>query len=341
MNTGLILVVCLMVTACNKEDFQVDLPTDAPSTFQYIWRDYLENYGLFEVKQVDWNAVYEQHAAQIDAHTTKAELYRHVTQMLGTLNDRHVTLYPGTDPELPRWSVDLDSAGSYIVDYYNWDVIKENYLTDYQSPNEVIHYGRLNGNIGYIRIANLDAQRRLYEKGLDLAFRDLAESPGLILDIRDNSGGYDPTAQYVAGRFSKTSALYMTSRKKEGPGPDDFAETREWTVVPTGTRQYTDPILVLTSNSTASAAETFLLALLTQDHIRQMGAPTSGNFSDAPMWEAPNGWSYTISVGDYRAANGLSYEGIGLIPEIPVESHREDWKNGKDTVLEKALETLQ
>jgi C-terminal processing protease CtpA/Prc len=160
----------------------------------------------------------------------------------------------------------------------------------------------------------------------------------MILDIRDNSGGFDPNAQYVAGRLAAKEMLYMTTRKKNGPGPNDFAETREWYVSPTGRQQFTKPIIVLTTATTASAAETFLLALRTQDHIRHMGTPTAGSFSDNPSWEAPNGWMYTISVGDFRAADGSSYEGIGISPEILFPSQREDWVAGKDRVLEKALD---
>lgn len=331
----------ILLMACTKSEFQLEGAMDPPAILRHIWNDYQENYGLFEVKQIDWDSVYKQHAEIVDAQSSPAELYREVTRMLASLNDRHVTLYPSSNPELPRWSIDLDSAGTYQVNEYNWAVVRDHYLTDYQAPSEVVQYARLAGNIGYIHLTDFDAPRKVYEKGLDMAFAALAESTALILDIRDNSGGYDPTSQYVAGRFATAAATYMTSRKKSGPGPDDFAETREWQVVPTGKRQFTKPILVLTTWSTASAAETFLLAMRTQAHVRQMGSITAGNFSDSPMWEAPNGWAYTISVGDYRAADGKSYEGIGLAPDIHLESRREDWVNQQDVVLEKAIELLQ
>ncbi|MCB0632713.1 MAG: S41 family peptidase [Saprospiraceae bacterium] len=336
-----LLTLLLSLGACTKEIFQMDAQRSAPAIFRYIWKDYAEHYGLFAVKQIDWDSVYEAHEDQINAATSTQQLYDHVAEILRTLNDRHISLYPASNPELPTWSIDRTEDGTYVLDDYHFDVIKDNYLTDYKAPNPVIQYGKLNDKVGYIHILHFDANRNEYENGLDAALSDLSGSQALVVDIRDNAGGYDPNSQYVAGRFAREQELYMTTRKKNGPGPDDFAETREWYVSPTGNQQFTRPIIVLTSRSTASAAETYLLAMRTQSHVRQMGSTTAGSFSDNPAFEAPNGWMYTISIGDFRAADGRSYEGIGLRPEIFMTSQREDWVAGKDLILEKAIELLQ
>jgi hypothetical protein len=339
--TVVLLALLLGLGSCSKELFQIETGKSNKAIFQYIWKDYAENYGLFAVKKIDWDSVYAVHQEQIDDQTSPTQLYAHVTEMLRTLHDRHVSLYPASNPELPSWSIDLDDDGTYVLDDYHFEVVKNNYLSEFVEANPIIQYGKLNNQIGYLHLLNFDGSRKDYEDGLDAALSALSASQSLIVDIRDNGGGYDPNSQYVAGRFAKEQELYMTSKKKNGPGPSDFAETREWHVRPSGGVQFTKPIIVLTSKSTASAAETFLLAMLTQAHVRQMGTTTAGNFSDNPGWEAPNGWMYTISVGDFRAADGKSYEGIGLRPEIFMASQREDWVAGKDLVLEKAIELLQ
>lgn len=336
-----ILVLLLGLNACTKEIFRVETDLTSPAMFRHIWRDYAENYGLFAVRQIDWDSVYRVHEPQINAQTTTAQLYAQLTDMLRTLNDRHVSLYPASNPELPTWSIDLTNDGTYVLEDFNWEVVKTHYIDQLQEVTPFLQFGTLQGQIGYLHLLHFDGKRKEYETGLDAALNALSELPGLIIDIRDNTGGYDPNAQYTAGRFAATAALYMMTRKKNGPGPNDFAETREWTVAPTGRRQFTKPIIVLAGSSTASAAETFLLALKTQAHIRQMGTTTAGSFSDNPAWEAPNGWMYTISVGDFRAADGRSYEGKGLTPDIMQESRKADWLQGKDLVLEKALELLQ
>lgn len=334
-------VLWISAVGCTQDFFDTETDNTPADILRHIWQDFSDNYALFEVKNVDWDSVLQAHLGELDAQSTTVQLYTHVTEMLRTLNDRHVTLYPASNPELPSWSVDFTPDGTYVQDDFDWDVIKDHYLENYREPSEAVQYGKLNEATGYIHIRHFDGSRRDYERGLDAALDELGGLESMIVDIRDNGGGYDPNAQYAAGRFAAEEALYMTSRKKNGPGPDDFAETREWYVAPGGGRQFRKPIIVLTTGSTASAAETFLLAMRTQTHIRQIGTTSAGNFADNPIWEAPNGWSYTISVGDFRAADGKSYEGIGLTPEIELASRPEDWVGGRDLVLEKALELLQ
>ena len=102
----------------------------------------------------------------------------------------------------------------------------------------------------------------------------------MVIDIRDNPGGNDATAQYVAGRFAAERKLYMNVRKKSGPGPNDFTQAIPWHVEPTGGTRFTKPIVLLTSRWTQSAGETFTLAMQELTNVTQLGDYTSGAFSD-------------------------------------------------------------
>ncbi|MEQ8705080.1 MAG: hypothetical protein RIC19_14235 [Phaeodactylibacter sp.] len=57
--------------------------------------------------------------------------------------------------------------------------------------------------------------------------------------------------------------------------------------------------------------------------------------------ELPNGWGYSMSIGEWRAADGRSYEGIGLPPDEVVQNVRADYLNGRDEALERAIELLR
>jgi carboxyl-terminal processing protease len=76
------------------------------------------------------------------------------------------------------------------------------------------------------------------------------------------------------------------------------------------------------------------------DHIRAVGDTTAGSFSDNPNFEIYNGWMFSVSVGDYRAPGGISYEGIGMPPDVYSKTTKEDLLAGKDIALEKAMELL-
>jgi len=75
-------------------------------------------------------------------------------------------------------------------------------------------------------------------------------------------------------------------------------------------------------------------------NVTQVGDYTSGAFSDNIARELPNGWFCFMSIGDYRASDGKSYEGIGVKPDVLMVNTKEDILSGKDPVLEKAITLL-
>jgi C-terminal processing protease CtpA/Prc len=117
----------------------------------------------------------------------------------------------------------------------------------------------------------------------------------------------------------------------------DFTPPLQWFVEPTGKNQYTKPVVLLTTRKTGSAGETFTLAMREISGVIHMGDTTYGAFSDNPRRELANGWIYSISVGDFRAADGKSYEGTGIAPQRVIKNSREDIEVGKDKILEAAL----
>jgi carboxyl-terminal processing protease len=73
----------------------------------------------------------------------------------------------------------------------------------------------------------------------------------------------------------------------------------------------------------------------------QLGDTTSGAFSDEMVTEMYNGWLYMLAVGDFRAANGLSYEGIGLAPDNVLVDTKAELDKGQDKLLEMAISKLK
>src|SRR5690606_30673414 len=192
--------------------------------------------------------------------------------------------------------------GAFPAPPFDLDVVRERYLESARRPHPAITYGLLSSELGYLALSSFDGSVKGFEDGMDEALEAFSGAAGLVVDVRGNAGGFDPLAQYVAGRFADEERLYMTVRKRNGPGHGDFGEPVEWTVAPTGPSQYTGPIVLLTTYATQSAGETFALAMRELPHVTHLGDTTAGAFSDAIMRETTNGWAYTISVGDYRAA---------------------------------------
>jgi len=309
--------------------------------FDALWKDFDAHYGTFQVRNLNWDSVYQVYRPQLSVESGDAQLYTVLCQMLNTLDDNHVVLEP-TDHRFARHISEADPIRSFTQDQMSLQVIRDKYLVDFTDAAPEIKFGRLPNQLGYLYIDGFNASISHYEFELDRALKVLGDTKGLVLDIRNHSGGWDNLAQYVAGRFAAQRMLYMLVKKRNGPQHDQFTTAQEWWVQPTGRFQYQQPIALLTTDFTFSAAETFTLAMKRLPQVTQIGITTSGAFSDRIVRELPNGWRYTLTIGDYRDHEGKNWESKGLTPDVYLLTNRETvFEQKKDVVLEKAMEILQ
>ena len=330
-----------MMASCEEELIGVEKPNTPTNNFEDFWKTFDTHYGLFEVKGVDWKKVHDEFRPRVSDQMADGELYNVLTAMMVLLNDNHLNLYPtnGALPVFPGGVLRYKNGNLSILkvqEDYSFDVVKKYAESMIElSPN--MRYGVLAGNIGYLNFSGTDS-RHAVGKNMDKILTDLRDTRSLIVDIRGNYGGMDAISQYVASCFAGQRKLYMKTRKRNGPSHDAFTDVTEWYVSPVGDHPYLKPIVVLTSRFTQSAGETFALAMNELDHVTLMGDTTAGSFSDNPNFEMLNGWMFSVSVGDYRASNGQSYEGTGIPPDVLVVTRKDDLLAGKDVALEKAIE---
>lgn len=312
---------------------EIDTPT---ANFNSMWEGYDRWYGQFIVRDINWDSVYAETAPLIHDDMTDAELYTVLCQMIDPLDDIHVFLQPTTGG-LPRFESAPFFQTHHEQDDVSMDVIAEKYAVEWYTIDENWHYGMLENNIAYIHFGEFAMPLSFYQQHMPEVMNLLSSSTGMIIDIRDHAGGDDQVSQYLSGWFAAERKLFMTTQKRSGPAHDDFGPVQEWYTDPQGGSPYTKPVMLLQGPWTASAGETFALALRTQDQVTAVGGTTAGGFSDVISRELPNGWLYFVSVGDYRAADGQSYEGVGLVPQVSAVTTPEDLAAGVDPVLETAL----
>lgn len=337
--TGTLLAVITSLSSC--EELMVAKPTgSSPETnFRLMWDKYDTHYGLFAVKNIDWNSVYTAHLPMAQAARTDKELFSVLSSMLRTLNDKHVNIYT-TSAELTDYNSGTNGHQPAQEDFL-FDVVRDNYLDDYQEITPHFGYGKLSPDLGYIHISAFKDDLSVFKEGMDKAINSLASTKGIVFDIRDHSGGSDHVSKYIAGRFAESKKLFMTSKKRNGPGHNNFDDLQTWYVEKEGKSQYTKPVILLTTPHTISAGETFTLAMRENDKVIQIGNTTAGAFSDTVPFELPNGWIYTVSVGDYRGSDGKSYEGLGIAPDIYSINKKSDLLQGIDKTLERAINLLK
>ncbi|MSA71474.1 hypothetical protein GKD93_10140 [Holdemania massiliensis] len=102
----------------------------------------------------------------------------------------------------------------------------------------------------------------------------------------------------------------------------------------------TMPVVVLTSDQTGSAADTFAAKAKVIKNFTVMGLTTHGATGNNHEVELPDGSFYTLSVDNAYSPEGYCIWNHGAIPDIEVWQTLEDLKNREDTVLNAAIETL-
>jgi C-terminal processing protease CtpA/Prc len=98
----------------------------------------------------------------------------------------------------------------------------------------------------------------------------------------------------------------------------------------------------LTGPLTISAGETFTQALMGRTpHVVRVGEDTQGVFSDVLGREMPNGWSFGLPNEVFRTAQGTTFDGRGIPPDVIVPVFTEDdIAARRDPAMAKALELL-
>jgi C-terminal processing protease CtpA/Prc len=202
-----------------------------------------------------------------------------------------------------------------------------------------VHFGHHSSGFGYIRIESFSGREEIATE-FGQALEALRSAPGIILDIRNNPGGYGQTA--IVGRFLSTPTLCATGFRKSGPGHRDLARIRDEVLPPTGTWQYSAPVALLTNEVTGSAADLFTCYLRSAKRVVTIGSTTHGNLSGVASFAIlPCGLVVRISNGYVCDASGKPVEGIGNVPDVPVAETVADYLAGKDQVLERAVSVLR
>jgi C-terminal processing protease CtpA/Prc len=75
--------------------------------------------------------------------------------------------------------------------------------------------------------------------------------------------------------------------------------------------------------------------------VTRIGENTQGVFSEVLERKLPNGWEFGLPNQIYRTAEGKSFDGMGIPPDIAVPVFPpEELRDGRDSGLSKAIETI-
>ena len=341
MKNGLLITMltltALSFTSCSKQ--LIGRRADSPvQNFEVLWKDFDEHYGSFMAKKIDWQAQYNRCRPLVSDTMSDRSLFTVLTRMLDTLNDDHVYLRPVRQTGLPWYSGGI--LGRTTVDDFDKKVA-QSYLSQKTVYNPAIEYGMFPDNTGYINLIDFGENFNRYPAAMDEILLKLKDTKGIVIELRENGGGEDRVAQYIANRFASSRHFSFSSSIRNGPGYADFAAPLNFYTEPAGSFQYTKPIVMLTNLHVFSTGETFILAMKQNAQVQTVGGVTGGALSDAVTRDLPNGWSYRLPIADVRDAQGVNLEGIGIAPAYPVNNTKAELAQGRDKAMEKALQLIR
>lgn len=159
----------------------------------------------------------------------------------------------------------------------------------------------------------------------------LATAPGLIIDLRGNSGGFFSVVDKIAGQLVQRRTELYAIRTREGEGIRSSAD------VPGA---YTGPVALLVDETTMSAAETFAGALQAIGRATVVGNRTPGYVLAAHWRRMTNGLLMMYAIGQPRLADGTLLENGGVVPNLAKSLDRPSLMAGQDAQLDAAVEHL-
>jgi len=214
-----------------------------------------------------------------------------------------------------------------------WDTPKEIKII-----RDIIKIPSLSWEIKDTEIVHLRLYHFTEQAGYDFAKAavEILNSPAkkIILDLRNNPGGYLEIAQEIAGWFLKRGSIVAI---------EDFGGKREQKIYRAqGNQKFLDyPMVVLINQGSASGSEILAGALRDNRQVKLIGEKTFGKGSVQELEKLKKGSSLKITVARWLTPNGDLIEGQGLKPDIEVELTEKDIEEGKDPQLEKAIEIIK
>lgn len=158
-------------------------------------------------------------------------------------------------------------------------------------------------------------------------------SKGIILDLRNNPGGFLTSSVEIASRLIPKRKVVVIEEDSEG--------RKESLYTAGGDKLSGIPLVVLINEGSASASEILAGALRDNRNVQLIGKKSFGKGSVQELIDLPNKSSVKITVAKWLTPNGDHIMEKGITPDIDVELTADDFKNDRDPQLDRAMEKIK
>ncbi|MBU0476486.1 S41 family peptidase [Patescibacteria group bacterium] len=240
--------------------------------------------------------------------------------------------------------VTIDEAVNLIRGPKGTEVVLTIYREEWEETKEIkivrgvieipsLEWELKEGDIAYIKLYQFSEKANVDFRKAAVEILD-SKADRIILDLRNNPGGYLEVAQDIAGWFVERGEVVVI---------EDFGQGKEKKEYKAGGNpkflEY--PVVVLINQGSASGSEILAGALRDNRGIKIIGEQSFGKGSVQELEKLQGGSSLKITVAKWLTPNGQLITDIGLEPDIIVEITKEDYDKELDPQLDKAIEIIK
>lgn len=187
-------------------------------------------------------------------------------------------------------------------------------------------------DIAYIKLSHFNENTAF--KFIQTA-NDISKSSAkkIVLDLRNNPGGYLDVAVNIAGYFLERNKIVTI---------EDFGgKQAEEVLKASGNSVFLNyPTVILINQGSASASEILAAALKENNKIQLIGEKSFGKGSVQELQNLSDGSSLKVTIAHWLTPNRNLINEKGLEADIKIEMTEENTADGKDPQLDKALEII-
>ena len=334
----ILIVLAFAFTSCERAFMEQDEPSNPVNVFDYLWNQVDQQYAFFDVKNIDWDSVREVYRPMVNDNMSNDSLFRVCAAMLNTLQDGHTNRIAGFDVSRN----DSVYYKMYAEKNIDENVVLLNYLTvNHHTTGSFMHNAIRNGTVAYIRYSSFSDY--ISEGSLKYLVNRYKNCKGMVIDLRQNSGGSISNIAALLSIFDNHKQLLYQSQAKLGPEHDAFSEALSVYAADSSLlgkhNAYTKPVAVLIDRGSYSATSFFAICTMAYDNIRLFGDYSGGGLGLPNGGVLPNGWTYRFSTTRTLAIDGRNYEN-GVPPDVHVLLDPACTAQGVDNVIEAAVDWI-
>jgi carboxyl-terminal processing protease len=190
----------------------------------------------------------------------------------------------------------------------------------------------LDGNIGYIKLRVFGSET---DEEFEKAYQNVERlgARALIIDLRNNGGGYIDAARDVCSKFMERGALIVSTV--------NYRTKCHEVIKSSGNRHRKLPLVVLVNKYSASASEITAGALKDTKTAVLVGTKTFGKASVQSIKNMSDGGALKLTIAHYLTPMGRNINKKGIMPDVAVEMNPMLTDTPKDIQLNKAVDLLK